>query len=34
MYEEEVLTCEECGAKLTGEEGFNICWYCQENPDE
>jgi hypothetical protein len=34
MYDEEELTCQECGAKLTGEEGMTICLPCQDGDDE
>jgi len=30
---EEELTCQECGAKLTGEEGMTICLPCQEGDE-
>ena len=33
MDEENELVCEECGAKLTGEEGIMLCWYCQEEDE-
>jgi hypothetical protein len=30
---DEELTCEKCGAKLTGEEGMMICLPCQEEEE-
>jgi hypothetical protein len=26
--------CEECGAKLTGEEDMTLCEYCQDDEQE
>ena len=34
MDEETELVCEECGAKLTGEEGVMVCWYCQAEEED
>jgi len=31
---EDELYCDICGAKLTGEEGMNICIPCQEEDPE
>ena len=34
MYDEEEWYCQECGAKLTGEEGMMICIPCQEEEND